>query len=429
MKAQQAFVQRGAYPTAAETETLCWINAFRSDPRAFANYVVSEARPSNATGVDWTVFARELAKVATAPPVFFEARLATAARAHARYAVEAKEYGHHETSGRPGFTGEWPHDRARATGYAGDVAECSIARGGHPLETIAGYVVDAAVPGTGTHGMQEGRGHRVCLLKSSWRDVGVGNHEWGRNEQSNVLVFGVGDDSFRVSGGVVFDDLDGDGRYDAGEGIGGVHVAIGRMSTLTSAGGAWRLDLPVHMKPTRPVLSLGAMRITPAAPTATNERTRDAWFDVVLPVRARTGEIERAIAAAGERQGAESRSLRIELLDLRAPSRDSQVERELADAIATAKRTVLDGVGKETRGSLVARCAAVAADFRGTGFETWLARVRDLDALTRRASKLLAGKPTQKAKDAFVADLTKTQSETTSPDLWLRLEDLGARFR
>ncbi|MCA8971212.1 MAG: hypothetical protein KDC95_15580 [Planctomycetes bacterium] len=417
------------YPTAVETETLCWINAFRAEPRTFANFIVREARPSNAAGVDWAVFEQELAKATAAPPVFFEARLATAARAHARYMVDAKEYGHHETTGQTGFTGEWPHDRARATGYTGDVAECSIARGVNPLETIAGYVVDAAVPGTGTHGMQERRGHRVCLLRPKWRDVGVGNHEWGRSEQSNVLVFGVGDEGFRVSGGVVFDDLDGDGRYDVGEGIGGVHVAIGRLSTLTSASGAWRLDLPVNLKQTRPVLSLGSLRITPPVPSATHERTRDAWFEVVLPVRARIAEIERAIEAVGDAEAAETRSSRIELLELRPPRRDSNVEVELADAIATAKRAVLDCIGKDTRGALVARCAEASSHFRATEVETWLARARDLDALTRRAAKMLTRKPSQSSKNAFLADLAKLQSETRSADLWIRIEDLGSQFR
>jgi uncharacterized protein YkwD len=87
-------------PTAEETEVLCWLNRFRADPQAFGRLVIGGNQPENAEHVDWKMFAAEIAALAPAPPLFFEPRLIDASRAHARYMVEAQEYGHHETEGR-----------------------------------------------------------------------------------------------------------------------------------------------------------------------------------------------------------------------------------------------------------------------------------------------------------------------------------------
>lgn len=357
-------------PTAHETEVLCWINRFRSDPATFARLVLDGNIPENAAHVDWEMFTAELAALAPAPPVFFEPRLIQASRAHARYMVEAREYGHHETEGRPGFTGEWPQDRAHAAGYPHTVAECSWARGASPLTIVAGHVVDAAPPGGGTGGMQERRGHRRCMIDPKWREVGVGLFGWGDGQLSNVQLYGYDKGLGRVLGGVAIDDRDGDMFYDVGEGLGAVHVRIGVRGALTCNSGAFRLDLP-RGEGGELVARLGSLELARRIEAGAENVQIDLCFEV-------------AEAVAG---------LELELV---RPESDAQRR--------AAKRV-----------------------FAGTVVEAWLDDAGTADALVRAAALARAIESSKRRATRVAeaaADIEQALAEVRSPDLWHRLAAL-----
>lgn len=402
-------------PTAEETEVLCWINRFRRDPQAFAQLVVDGNRPENAAEVDWQMFAAEIAELQPAPPLFFAPRLLRACRGHARYMVEAKEYGHHETEGRPGFLGEWPQDRARAVGYVGDVAESSGARGRSALEIVASNVVDAGVPGTGSGGMQERRGHRRCMIDCRWREVGVGIFGWGRGELSHVMLYGEAAASGRLLGGVAIEDRDGDGFYDVGEGLGGVHVSVGDLATMTSASGAWRIDLPTGAKRAPLIARLGPLERRLDVAAGRDDVLVDLLFDVGAAVRERDDEL----AALPETATARLRALRLELLQLRAPGDD--VEVALAEQVAETKAGLLAALGTGSRSEFGKLVRAAKKEFARTVVESWAAQAQKVDELARAAAEARATTRDAQRTRRIAKVLDEIERELvaiTSPDLW-----------
>jgi uncharacterized protein YkwD len=409
-------------PTAHETEVLCWINRFRRDPQAFGRLVVDGNRPFNADQVDWAMFTAEIAALAPAPPVFFDARLIDASRAHARYTIENREYGHRETRGKPGFTGEWPHERAHAAGYRAIAHECACARSSTPLEIVAGNVVDADFPGRGKGNMQDPRGHRLCLIDPKWRDAGVGLFAWGDAQLSNVLLFsdGVADGvrTGRVLGGVALDDRDGDAFYDAGEGLGGVHVSAGGVGTLTSASGAWRLDLTRDGKPAKLVARLGSLELTRDVPAGTD----NALIDLQLDVRRAIADLEAQLARVPDTATAQQRALRLQLLELRAPA--SPAEQEAADELARRKAPALALLGTGTRTEVLVVLRAAKRDHARTVAERWFAQAETVDGLLRDAAVVRAMRDSSKRdRQARIvsADIDRALAATTHADLWQRL--------
>ncbi|MDF1839624.1 MAG: hypothetical protein P1V35_17285 [Planctomycetota bacterium] len=235
-------------PSADETLGLEWVNRFRADPAGEGALLMEREFPREAfPGFDREMYLAEIALLKPVPPVFFNPRLIAAARNHASYTVlnsANQEFGHKEIEGHAGFTGEWPHQRAEAVGYEGRVGESAVAycRGGI-YGNHWGNIVDDGPGGKG--GMQPGRGHRALTIDARYREFGMGNviREDGRQDIAQVYGEGSGG---RLIGGVAYLDLDGDGFYDVGEGLGGVHISPGtvrgdpfRQSTFTWSSGAY----------------------------------------------------------------------------------------------------------------------------------------------------------------------------------------------
>ncbi|MFO1076407.1 MAG: CAP domain-containing protein [Planctomycetota bacterium] len=407
--------------TAEETELLCWLNRFRRDPQAFARLVVDGHKPENAEHVDWTMFAAEMAELKPAPPLFFESRLIDASRAHARYMVEAKEYGHHETPGRPGFTGEAPVDRARAAGYTASVEECSWARGGTALEIVAGYVVDAGAPGTGSGGMQEGRGHRRCMIDGRHREVGVGLFAWGKGLMSSVKLYGRAPGVDRVLGGVAITDRDGDEFYDVGEGLGGVHILVGDRCTMTSGSGAWRLDLPGDNRAKKLVARLGSIELVRDIAPGKDNLLIDLIFDIPGVVAG----LEATLAKLPDDAAAQQRVLRLRLLELRPPA--TPAETQLAGEVGELKASVLAGLGIWSRQEATNAFQAGKHAFTGTVVDDWIRQAQIADALARSAAEIRGSKNAKaRAKQAgvLVVDIERQLADITSVDLWRTLAEV-----
>lgn len=99
---------------------------------------------------------------AGADSLAYDARLETAALAHARYIQLNHEYGHVEVSGRTGFSGISFSDRQIAAGYDRSPAG----------EVVAGVIAEESEPAARIEGWLSGPYHRAVLLDPRFRAVG-----------------------------------------------------------------------------------------------------------------------------------------------------------------------------------------------------------------------------------------------------------------
>lgn len=199
-----------AAPTVAEQVFLERLNDARANPSAYGASL----------GLD-------LSRAAPAPPLAFDPRLIDAARGHSK---DMSDRGYFSHTGSDGST---PGQRARAAGFAWTGWAESIAAGyDTPEQSLAALIIDAGVPDLG---------HRRHLLAldggpRTHRLVGVGIVENGRGPYGDYVTV---DSASEASGspyltGVVYSDRNRNGRYDAGEGIGGVTVTVAGVGSVTT---------------------------------------------------------------------------------------------------------------------------------------------------------------------------------------------------
>jgi hypothetical protein len=148
---------------------------------------------------------------------------------------------HTEDRTKPGFTGRSFSDRVKAAGYrgGGGGAENIYRSARNPWQCHTGFVVDFGKGGPG--GMQPGRGHRMNMMESRYREVGLS----GLPHDGRLSVtHNFGSAKSRFAGGVVYIDRNANGFYDIGEGRGGVTVtASDGTSATTWASGAYTIRL------------------------------------------------------------------------------------------------------------------------------------------------------------------------------------------
>jgi len=193
------------------------LNGARWDPAGYAE----------ASGID-------LQGTLPRPPLANNSQLTDSA---AFKADEIAEYGYfaHQSP----VTGMWPNELARDWGYAlpapfpDDTNNIESLHSGSPVPfNVLGSF--AASPS-----------HRDHIFGQGWfgthLEVGV-----GRSAVENVWAIHT---AYREGAGVfltgtVFDDLDGDGAMDSGEGLPGVTVTAGGLLTITNAGGGYSIEIP-----------------------------------------------------------------------------------------------------------------------------------------------------------------------------------------
>ena len=109
-----------------------------------------------------------------------------------------------------------------------------------------------------------GRGHRMTTMLTYWREIGIGISAGTDNDQNNtwdslytVQNFGTQTNSTPYITGVVYQDTNGNGFYDPGEGIGGVRVDVtgANFFAITSSSGGYSVPVPGNGNTRRPLLA------------------------------------------------------------------------------------------------------------------------------------------------------------------------------
>lgn len=244
----------GKHPNAREQALLWLMNRARQDPSAEGRWLAYSRATAIAAGreayrVNPAMLVREFDAIAPAPPAAFDARLYTAAIAHARDQISRDVQDHEGQLQKVTRTGvDWESCRGNVFSYASN-----------PLNTHAAFNIDW---GVGPGGMQPGRGHRKAIMASDRPYTNVGLAAVVEtNAQSKVgeLVV-VGNhcsyftntnetDFNRFVVGTVWRDKNDNDRYDIGEGVSGVTVvpSTGPYYAVTSRGGGYAFPIRANV--------------------------------------------------------------------------------------------------------------------------------------------------------------------------------------
>lgn len=212
----------GFQPTAVEQLFLEELNDARANPAAYGASI----------GVD-------LSYIAPSQPLAFSPLLVQAARLHSQDMNANAYFGHVSPSGQD------PGQRISATGFSWTSWGESIAAGGSyadPAQALAGLIIDAGVPDLG---------HRHQLLAydpmfQNQLQAGVGVVLGGTGPYQNYYTIdtAASTDGRPFLTGVVYYDTNHNGRYDIGEGLGGVTVAVAGVGSIATWGsGGYSLQL------------------------------------------------------------------------------------------------------------------------------------------------------------------------------------------
>lgn len=234
-------------PTPEEQLYLEMINRARANPPAEGARLAATTDPDvlNAYAyysVNLTMMQSEFNAIVAQPPLAPNASLTTAARGHSNWMLANATQAHNETN--PGNT---PSSRMLAAGYTYSTnGENVYASAKSVWYGHAGFQVDW---GTGSGGMQTGRGHRANIHSGNFREIGVGVTNGTNGAVGPQLVtqdFGARSASPSFGTGVAYYDLNSNNSYDLHEGISGITVNVSGASyqCATAAGGGWCVPVP-----------------------------------------------------------------------------------------------------------------------------------------------------------------------------------------
>jgi hypothetical protein len=245
----KAPIDTGSYqygnPTAAEQAHLESINRARLNPAAEAARLLGGNLNEGLSA----------GQISTAPkqPLTFNALLYSAAKAHSQDMIARNYIDHYSPAPVTN-----PSDRIIAAGYTSFnyIAENIAAKfSTGPLNEIStivemhdGLVQDFDVPG---------RGHRINIFSESAKEIGIGTASGSISYGGKAWPYAwllTCDFAARPGNafvlGVVYNDSNMNGQYNAGEGMGGVAVSVvrspdgGTASTITASAGGYGIPLP-----------------------------------------------------------------------------------------------------------------------------------------------------------------------------------------
>ncbi|MBI3416967.1 MAG: carboxypeptidase regulatory-like domain-containing protein [Verrucomicrobia bacterium] len=257
-------------PTDEEQLYLEYINRSRANPLAEATRLVGVTDPVVRDNydffqVDLNLLVAQYALLPPTPPLSFNAILVSVARLHSQDMLENNFQDHYGFKGCPanspvcdpaiapaGITNLGcclPFDRMTAAGYVWSRAAENVfafaksAEHGHDS-----FEVDWG--GTAaTGGMQDPPGHRDNIHNPDYREIGIGVVIGTNTKVGPQLVtqnFGTSFEATPLVTGVAYYDLNGNGFYDSGEGIGGVKVTIpgANYYAVTANSGGYSVPVP-----------------------------------------------------------------------------------------------------------------------------------------------------------------------------------------
>jgi uncharacterized protein YkwD len=299
-------------PTGDEQYYLEMINRARADANAEAQRLANTTDPDvlaavNYFGVDLTRMLAEFAGLEqTVQPLSFNEKLLASARLHSQDMYANTYQGHMSspTPPAPNQSGDIPGDRATRQGYDFSyIGENVYANAESVFQAHAAFEIDwgddtndnpaaAAEYIAGVDdqdGMQDPAGHRENIHGPGFKEVGIGvingsnsGPDWTQGDQLRDVGPQVVTQDFAIPQadsafitGVVFDDDDGNKRYDPGEGAGGVRIdvdgsvyyavsaASGGYSVPVYADGTYTLtfDAPGYPNVTRTVTVTGMQNV------------------------------------------------------------------------------------------------------------------------------------------------------------------------
>ncbi|NOQ14772.1 MAG: hypothetical protein GQ583_09915 [Methyloprofundus sp.] len=182
-------------------------------------------------------------------PLSSNSHLLDATRAHSEDMLNRDFFAHNNPDG------ESPFDRMRSAGYVYQTAGENLAYSGSTgsinelamaLQLHDNLFLDTNYP----H-----RGHRVNILNPNYREVGVGLayglfNSSGQTFNAAMVTtdFGRQLNSLPILLGVVYDDINKNNFYDAGEGVSSVEIRIeeNNESTLTASAGGYGLEVTAN---------------------------------------------------------------------------------------------------------------------------------------------------------------------------------------
>jgi uncharacterized protein YkwD len=244
-------------PSGFEQEMLELTNKMRMDPAGELNRLLVSTNPLQARdaevqaaltyfGVSGSTLVSQWSSLTPAAPLAWSELLTNAARGH-NTAMIAADTQSHQLPGEPALT-----TRATNAGYTtwSALGENIYAYSDTVLYGHAGFAIDW---GYGPGGIQSPAGHRVNIMNKSYREVGISVvAESNSSTQVGPLVITQDFGSRSSFGnpwllGVVYGDTNSNGRYNNGEGKGGVSVTIsgsGNYFTTTMTAGGYQIQVP-----------------------------------------------------------------------------------------------------------------------------------------------------------------------------------------
>ncbi|MBD3374499.1 hypothetical protein GF406_05620 [candidate division KSB1 bacterium] len=235
-------------PSNEEQLMLEFINRARANPKAEGTFL-KNTTIANITAaytyfnVDLEKMEKEFDLMEPAPPLSFDAKLISSARAHSNDMCNNAFQSHTSSNGDDlvkriedqGYS--WQGAAENIYAYAKDI-----------FFAHAAFEVDW---GSGTSdGMQQGRGHRTNTHNSAYRDVGIGYIACNNSGVGPFVVtidFGSKRTGFLpYITGVVYDEKNGNNFYDIGEGQGNIKVDVVGSSyyAVTSSSGGYSVPVP-----------------------------------------------------------------------------------------------------------------------------------------------------------------------------------------
>lgn len=236
-------------PTNEEQYYLELINRARANPTAEGIRLALTTDPNVVSsysyfGVNLVLMQSQFALIQAAPPLSMNETLLNAARAHSQNMLQNNYQGHDGPDGSIS---------TRLAGYTSGANGWSIGENVYAYSKSvwyghAGFEVDwggSAASG----GMQSPPGHRINIHNNAFREIGVGVVLGSNGSVGPQLVtqdFGTVGGLLPFVTGVVYRDLNGNGFYDPGEGVGSVTVTIANVATyaVTANSGGYSVPVP-----------------------------------------------------------------------------------------------------------------------------------------------------------------------------------------